>query len=153
MTNDIPDPVFNLRYASVISGLNATLWRRISYVTRALSFLSLTATIAALSSMNTTVAFILGAVFTIAQCLETILDPLKKAAGYDFSAKMYATVLTKRFELDEVALTTAYLQACSEDKMPEFEGTRSIAYNRVADEQGHVGFKRLPEHWFVRLFV
>jgi hypothetical protein len=128
--------LFELRYAQRVLQRQATFWRRIDTLTRALGLLSGTAAFGAITNSNQNLTMVFGVVFAVFQVIEFTASPGAKSTEASQQAKLYAAAIAEQSKASADDLRQKLLDIRAEDTVTCFEYLRKLAYNDVAEEIG-----------------
>lgn len=148
MTKPRSDTLFALRYAVRVLERYARMWHLVGAGLKAISILSGTVALAALTGTNTGLAIFMGVLFAALQALEHALDPADKRAAALAARRDYARVLSTEATKDDAALEAGYQAVVADDEIVVIQGLRELAYNDVVQEQGRDASALYPDrHW------
>lgn len=152
MNNSRSDTLFSLRYAVRVLERYARMWNLVGAGLKAISILSGTVALAALTGANSRVAVVMGVVFAALQALEYALGPAEKRAEALAERRNYARVLAAEASMNDAALDAAYQRVVADDEIVIIQSLRELAYNDVVREQGKDESHCYADHGFMRAF-
>lgn len=142
--------LFNLRYAVRVLERNARFWGLMAAAAKAVSILSGTVALAALTAGSSRVSIALGVLFAAFQALEHAFDPSGKRAESLAQRREYARLLAAEAAHDTASLEQAYQRIVADDQIEVLSSLKQLAYNDVVREKGADDGACFAEHRVMR---
>lgn len=127
---------FEIRYAINALDLDASLWRKLGFALKMLSYLSATAAIAAITAVSQPVAIALAIMFAVAQGFEYFASPSDKAREAMAMCERYKQLLADLLAKPEEQVLSELEQVRAIDTIKVCSLIKECAYNQTVREHG-----------------
>lgn len=128
--------LFSLRYGVRVLERYARMWHRLDVLFRVMAIFFGSAAFAALMGERPGLGTTAGALFALVLAVEYALNPPRREQEALKARSLYADILARQRDLNDIELEDAYQAAVNKDPVIVPEPLRRLAYNDVTDERG-----------------